>query len=62
MSWTRHIKNPSEMYTLGDELEAVVLAIDSEGRKISLGAKQLQDDPWDQIEGKYMVVPLSKDP
>ena len=47
MSWTRHIKNPSEMYTLGDELEAVVLAINSEDRKISLGAKQLQDDPWD---------------
>ena len=60
MSWTRHIKNPSEMYTLGDELEAVVLAIDSEGRKISLGAKQLQDDPWDQIEGKYMVGTLVK--
>ncbi|MBC8346326.1 MAG: 30S ribosomal protein S1 [Candidatus Marinimicrobia bacterium] len=55
MSWTRHIKNPSEMYSLGDEVEAVVLAIDSEDRKISLGAKQLQDDPWDQIEEKYMV-------
>jgi len=60
MSWTRHIKNPSEMYTLGDELEAVVLAIDSEDRKISLGAKQLQDDPWDQIEEKYMMGTVVK--
>jgi small subunit ribosomal protein S1 len=60
MSWTRHIKNPSEMYTLGDELEAVVLAINSEDRKISLGAKQLQDDPWDQIEEKYMMGTVVK--
>ncbi|MDP6201403.1 MAG: 30S ribosomal protein S1 [Candidatus Marinimicrobia bacterium] len=60
MSWTRHIKNPSEMYSLGDEVEAVVLAIDSEDRKISLGAKQLQDDPWDQIEEKYMVGTIVK--
>ena len=60
MSWTRHIKNPSEMYTLGDEVEAVVLAIDSEDRKISLGAKQLQDDPWDEIEEKYMIGTVVK--
>tara|TARA_B100002003_G_scaffold68653_1_gene64045 strand:+ start:5098 stop:7083 length:1986 start_codon:yes stop_codon:yes gene_type:complete len=60
MSWTRHIKNPSEMYSLGDEVKAVVLAIDSEDRKISLGAKQLQDDPWDQIEEKYMVGTIVK--
>ena len=60
MSWTRHIKNPSEMYTLGDEVEAVVLAIDSEDRKISLGAKQLQDDPWDEIEEKYMMGTVVK--
>jgi small subunit ribosomal protein S1 len=60
MSWTRHIKNPSEMYTLGDEVEAVVLAIDSEDRKISLGAKQLQDDPWDEIEEKYMMGTIVK--
>jgi small subunit ribosomal protein S1 len=60
MSWTRHIKNPSEMYTLGDEVEAVVLVIDSEDRKISLGAKQLQDDPWDEIEEKYMMGTIVK--
>ena len=55
MSWTRHVKNPSEIYSLGDEVEAVVLSIDSEEHKISLGAKQLLDDPWSQIEEKYTV-------
>jgi small subunit ribosomal protein S1 len=55
MSWTRHVKNPSEIYSLGDEVEAVVLSIDSEEHKISLGGKQLLDDPWSQIEGKYTV-------
>jgi len=55
MSWTRHVKNPSELYALGDEVEAVVLSIDSEERKISLGAKQLADDPWDKIEEKYSI-------
>jgi len=55
MSWTRHIKNPSELYSMGDEVEAIVLSIDSEERKISLGVKQLQPDPWDKIEEKYMV-------
>ena len=55
MSWTRHVKNPSVMFTLGDEVEAVVLSIDTEERKISLGSKQLQDDPWDAIEEKYIV-------
>ena len=55
MSWTRHVKNPSEIFSLGDEVEAVVLSIDSEERKISLGSKQLQDDPWDLIEEKYIV-------
>jgi len=60
MSWTRHVKNPSEMYSLGDEVEAVVLAINTEEQKISLGAKQLQPDPWDQIEEKYMVGTVVK--
>ena len=55
MSWTRHVKNPSELYALGDEVEAVVLSIDTEERKISLGAKQLSDDPWDKIEEKYSI-------
>ena len=55
MSWTRHIKNPSEVFSLGDEVEAIVLSIDSEERKISLGSKQLEEDPWDKIEEKYIV-------
>ena len=55
MSWTRHVKNPSELYALGDEVEAIVLSIDTDERKISLGAKQLTDDPWDKIEEKYSI-------
>ena len=60
MSWTRHIKNPSELYSLGDEVEAIVLSIDADERKISLGAKQLTDDPWDKIEEKYNVGSIVK--
>lgn len=55
MSWTRHVKNPSEIYTMDERVEAIVLAVDSKERKISLGAKQLQTDPWDQIEDKYIL-------
>ena len=54
MSWTRHIKNPSEIYALSDIVEAKVLSIDPDQRKISLGAKQLLPDPWDAIEEKYI--------
>ena len=53
MSWTQHIKHPSEIYQINDEVEAKVLAIDSQDRKISLGVKQLQPDPWDELERKY---------
>ena len=60
MSWTRHIKNPSELYSLGDQVEAIVLSIDADERKISLGAKQLTDDPWDKIEEKYNVGTIVK--
>lgn len=60
MSWTRHIKNPSELYSMGEELEAVVLSIDMDDRKISLGVKQLKPDPWDKIEEKYMVGTICK--
>ncbi|NQV37174.1 MAG: 30S ribosomal protein S1 [Candidatus Marinimicrobia bacterium] len=60
MSWTRHIKNPSELYSMGDEVEAVVLSIDADDRKISLGVKQIQPDPWDKIEEKYMVGTVCK--
>jgi len=60
MSWTRHIKNASEMYSIGEEIKAGVLAIDTDERKISLGVKQLEPDPWDEIEEKYMVGSLQK--
>ena len=60
MSWTRHVRNPSELYSMGDEVDAMVLSIDSEERKISLGAKQLQPDPWDEIEDHFMVGTIKK--
>lgn len=60
MSWTRHVKNPSELYSMGDQVEAEVLSIDVEERKISLGVKQLLPDPWDKIEEKYMVGTVHK--
>lgn len=55
ISWTKHVKNPSEIYAMGDEIEAQVLSIDTDDRKISLGVKQLSPDPWDKIEEKYIV-------
>ena len=55
MSWTRHVRNPNELYKLGDELETMVLSIESNDRKISLGIKQLQPDPWDEIEDKFVI-------
>ena len=60
MSWTRHVKNPSEIYSMNDDVEAVVLGVDADERKISLGIKQLQDDPWDAIEDKFTVGDVSK--
>jgi small subunit ribosomal protein S1 len=57
MSWSQHLKNPSEFLKLGDELEAVVLTLDREERKMSLGIKQLTEDPWTKPEliNKYAV-------
>ncbi|MFQ6676853.1 MAG: 30S ribosomal protein S1 [Fidelibacterota bacterium] len=60
MSWTRQVKNPNELYKLNDEVETLVLSIDTNERKISLGVKQLQPDPWDEIEEKYMVGTINK--
>jgi len=60
MSWTRHIKNPSELYQMGEEVEAQVLSIDIDDRKISLGVKQLLPDPWDKIEEKYTIGSVQK--
>ena len=55
MSWTRHIKHPTDLFKIGDMLEAKVLTVESSEKKISLGIKQLQDNPWDKIEEKYEV-------
>ncbi len=60
ISWTKHIKNPSEVYNMGDEVDAKVLSIDIEDKKISLGVKQLTPDPWDAIEEKYMTGTVHK--
>ena len=60
ISWTKHIKNPSEVYSMGDDLDAKVLSIDTDDRKISLGVKQLTPDPWDEIEEKFMVGTVHK--
>ena len=55
ISWTRHIKNPAEEYSMGDKVEAKVISIDSDDRKISLGVKQLTPDPWDEIEKDFEI-------
>jgi small subunit ribosomal protein S1 len=55
ISWTEQIKHPSEKFKKGDELEAVVLKIDKENEKFSLGIKQLLPNPWDGIRKKYPV-------
>jgi len=55
MSWTQHIKHPSNMLSLGEEVEARVLKVLPDEKKISLGLKQLTPDPWENIEEKYQV-------
>ena len=53
ISWTEQIKHPGEKFEKGDELEAIVLKIDKENEKFSLGIKQLQANPWDDIQRRY---------
>jgi small subunit ribosomal protein S1 len=55
MSWTQHIKHPSQLLNQGDEVEAVVLKLDAENEKISLGLKQATPDPWQNIEDEIPV-------
>jgi len=55
MSWTQHIKHPSQMLAVGQDIEAVVLKLDPENEKISLGLKQIQPDPWASIENELPV-------
>ncbi len=55
MSWTRRINHPSEVVNVGDEVEVVVLEINQDKQEISLGMKQAQANPWDEVERKYPV-------
>ncbi len=55
MSWSNHLKPAQEFFKVGDEVEAKILTLDREDRKMSLGVKQLTPDPWDDIEKKYGV-------
>ncbi len=55
MSWSQHLRNPQDFMKVGDEIEAVILTLDRDERKMSLGIKQLTPDPWVDIEGKYAV-------
>jgi small subunit ribosomal protein S1 len=55
LSWTEHIEHPSDMYSKGQEVEAVVLNIDEQSKKVSLGIKQLSQDPWTAIREQYPV-------
>ena len=55
MSWSRHVKHPSKMVSIGDTVDAVVLTLDKEKKRISLGMKQIEPNPWDSIEQKYPI-------
>ena len=55
MSWSAHLHSAQEFMKVGDEVEAVILTLDREERKMSLGVKQLREDPWEKIEEKYPV-------
>jgi small subunit ribosomal protein S1 len=60
MSWTGKIKNPAKHFNAGENVEAQVLDVDVENKRISLGLKQLQDNPWTEIEAKYPVGSKAK--
>ncbi|RRD77315.1 30S ribosomal protein S1 [Tannerella forsythia] len=53
MSWTQHLRSAQDFMKVGDEVEAVILTLDREERKMSLGIKQLREDPWEHIEQRY---------
>ncbi|MGE5845252.1 MAG: 30S ribosomal protein S1, partial [Ignavibacteria bacterium] len=55
MSWTQHIKHPSQVVSMGQLVEAVILSLDKDEKKISLGIKQLEPDPWESLMAKYPV-------
>ncbi len=53
MSWTQHVRHPSKLVNIGDGVEVMVLKVDSENQKISLGMKQTEEDPWETLDSKY---------
>lgn len=55
MSWSRHVKHPNKIVAIGDMVEAVVLTLDKDKKRISLGMKQTEPNPWDEIEKKYPI-------
>jgi small subunit ribosomal protein S1 len=55
MSWTRHVRHPSKVVSIGDEVECLILKVDKENEKISLSLKQVEPDPWDQLDQKYPI-------
>jgi small subunit ribosomal protein S1 len=58
LSWTKKVKHPSEVLTLGDKIDVIVLELDVEGRKLSLGHKQTMENPWDKYEKEFGVDTL----
>ncbi|MEI8135577.1 MAG: 30S ribosomal protein S1 [bacterium] len=60
MSWTQHVKHPSNVLTMGQEVEASILNIDQDSKKISLGIKQLEPDPWSLFLEKYPIGSVHK--
>ena len=55
MSWTQHVRSAQELLKVGDEVEAVILSLDREERKMSLGLKQLKEDPWENIDKRFPI-------
>ena len=56
MSWSQHLRSAQDFMKVGDEVEAVILTLDRDERKMSLGIKQLKQDPWETIEEKYRFI------
>ncbi len=60
ISWTKKVRHPGELFKVGDTVQAKVLTVDKENEKFTLGVKQLNDDPWNEVPGKYPVGSLVK--
>ena len=60
MSWVKRVNHPSELVNIGDEIKVAVLGIDKSGEQMSLGMKQTQDNPWDEVEAKYPLGEVIK--